>query len=84
VIGVSDPVAGEEIYAFLAADPEAGLTEQSVKRACHARLESFMVPSRVVFRDSLPKTGTGKLQKQDLLQLIQQDSTHEPDSTRVA
>jgi long-chain acyl-CoA synthetase len=84
VIGVSDPVAGEEIYAFLAADPAAGLTEQSVKRACHARLEGFMVPSRVVFRASLPKTGTGKLQKRDLLPLIQQDSTHEPDSTRVA
>lgn len=84
VIGVSHPALGEEIYAFIATDPEAGLTEQSVKRVCHSRLESFMVPSRVVFRESLPKTGTGKLQKQDLLNLIQKDTSNEPDSTRVA
>jgi long-chain acyl-CoA synthetase len=84
VIGISHPILGEELYAFVAADPDAGLTEQTVKRVCYTRLESFMVPSRVIFRESLPKTGTGKLQKQDLLHLIQQDSTNEPDPTRVA
>jgi long-chain acyl-CoA synthetase len=84
VIGVNHPVLGEEICAFVAADPDAGLTEQSVKRACQARLENFMVPGRVLFRESLPKTGTGKLQKQDLLSLIAEESPNEPDSTRVA
>ena len=83
VIGVADEVLGESIYAFIAADPGAGLTEQSVKRACLARLESFMVPSRVIFREALPKTGTGKLQKQDLLQLISEEESHEPVRARA-
>jgi acyl-CoA synthetase (AMP-forming)/AMP-acid ligase II len=83
VIGVSDPLLGEGIYAFIAADPSASLTEQTVKRACHARLESFMVPSRVIFRDALPKTGTGKLQKQDLLNLIQEEVSDESNRTRA-
>jgi acyl-CoA synthetase (AMP-forming)/AMP-acid ligase II len=77
VIGVADDVLGEGIYAFVAADPRAGLTEQSVKRACLGRLESFMVPSRVIFREALPKTGTGKLQKQDLLQLLKEEVSDE-------
>jgi acyl-CoA synthetase (AMP-forming)/AMP-acid ligase II len=84
VVGVSHPVLGEEIWAFLAVDPEVGLTEPFVRRACQSRLESFMVPSRVIFRESLPKTGTGKLQKQDLLNLLSEDTSNERHTTTVA
>lgn len=66
VVGVPDPIQGSAVKAVIAADPAAGLTERSVIAHCAARLESFMVPSRVEFREELPQTGTGKLRRAGL------------------
>ena len=32
-------------------------------RHCAANLEDFMVPRRIVFRDTLPRTDTGKISR---------------------
>ena len=66
VIGVPDETLGEAVRAFIVLEEGAVLTEQEVKRACLARLESFMVPRDVVFLDELPKTATAKVRKKDL------------------
>lgn len=65
VVGVPDPVLGEAVYAYVASDGSE-VTESAVKRACRERLEGFMVPARVIVRDALPKTGSGKIEKQSL------------------
>jgi acyl-coenzyme A synthetase/AMP-(fatty) acid ligase len=39
------------------------LTEQDVLRHCAERLENFMVPQSVIFVASMPKTGSGKINK---------------------
>jgi long-chain acyl-CoA synthetase len=66
VIGVPDDVLGEAIRAFVVLDDGATLTEQEIITACRARLENFMVPQAVEFRDSLPTTATGKVRRKSL------------------
>ncbi|GAV69581.1 AMP-binding domain-containing protein/DUF4009 domain-containing protein [Cephalotus follicularis] len=38
-------------------------TEKDIIEYCRARLPHYMVPKTVVFKDELPKTSTGKIQK---------------------
>jgi amino acid adenylation domain-containing protein len=65
VIGVADPMLGQAIKAFIVA-PGVRLTAAEVISFCKARLEYFMVPREVEFRDDLPKTGSGKLKRMEL------------------
>jgi amino acid adenylation domain-containing protein len=66
VIGVPDRILGATIKAVIAADPESGLTERAVIRHCAARLEDFMVPKHVEFRDELPKSDNGKIARREI------------------
>ena len=66
VVGVPDEVLGQAIKAFVVVAPGVTLDATAIQRECRARLESFMVPSQVVFRDALPKSGYGKIQKTEL------------------
>jgi long-chain acyl-CoA synthetase len=62
VIGVPDAVLGQAINAFIVCSENHPLTEKDVLRHCTQHLEDFMVPKYVEFRDSLPKTSSGKIQ----------------------
>jgi amino acid adenylation domain-containing protein len=66
VIGVPDPILGEAVMAFVVADPARGYVEGDIITHCRARLEPFMVPKHVEFREALPKTDTGKIKKSGL------------------
>jgi len=68
VVGVPDELLGEAIRAYVVTDPAAGLTAESLRGASGAHLESYMVPTQVVFRDSLPRTPNGKVNKRLLVQ----------------
>lgn len=68
VVGVPDELLGQAIRAFVVLDPGHAMTEREFRRACMARLESYMVPRDVVFLDELPKTGSGKVRKKSLLE----------------
>jgi acyl-CoA synthetase (AMP-forming)/AMP-acid ligase II len=61
VAGIDDPVFGQLIRAYVALEPDAGLSEKDILRHCAAHLEDYMVPKSVEFRDALPKTSTGKI-----------------------
>lgn len=63
VIGLADELLGEAVTAYVVLEEGAKLTEKDVQRHCAARLENFMVPKRVVFVASLPRTATGKINK---------------------
>jgi amino acid adenylation domain-containing protein len=65
VIGVPDVVLGEAIKAVIVrSDP--GVGEKDVLQHCRANLEDFMVPQLIEFRDELPKTSSGKINKREL------------------
>ncbi len=63
VIGIPDETWGEMVIALVVTDGEASLTEEDVIAHCRTRLAGYKCPKRVEFRDALPRTATGKLQK---------------------
>ncbi len=63
VIGVADAKWGEAIRAVVARRPGAELSEADLIAWCRERMTHFKCPSSVVFVDTLPKGGTGKIQK---------------------
>jgi acyl-coenzyme A synthetase/AMP-(fatty) acid ligase len=54
------------VAAFVVADPAAGLDEAEVLDWLRERLAPYKTPKRVVFRDALPRTATGKLLRRAL------------------
>ena len=63
VIGVPDPVLGMAIKAVVAVDPGLPIGARDVIRHCARRLEDFMVPKYVEFREALPKSPNGKISR---------------------
>ncbi|MFB9950002.1 class I adenylate-forming enzyme family protein [Rhizobium puerariae] len=59
--GVDDPVFGQVIRAYVVVEDGVTLTERDIIRHCASRLEDYMVPKSVEFRDALPRTATGKI-----------------------
>jgi len=66
VIGVPDEVLGQAIKAFVVLKEGSKLTKRSILAHCASKLEDFMIPKYIEFRDSLPKTSTGKITKKEL------------------
>lgn len=67
VVGVKDDILGQAIKAFVVPRNGARLTANQIKKYCASRLEDFMVPDIVEFRENLPKTTSGKIDKQLLM-----------------
>jgi acyl-CoA synthetase (AMP-forming)/AMP-acid ligase II len=66
VIGLPHPKWGEVLTAVVTPRPGESLTEEDVIRAAGTKLASFKVPKSVIFTDDLPRTSTGKVQKNAL------------------
>jgi len=63
VIGLPDERWGEAITAVVTPRPGETLTEDDVIEAAKRSLPGFKAPKRVIFVDELPRTSTGKVQK---------------------
>lgn len=66
VIGVPDPVYGEEVKAIVVPKPGQKLTEQQIIDFCLQKMARFRCPKTVSFMDSLPKNLVGKILKREL------------------
>lgn len=67
IVGDPDPILGQSIRAIVTVMPEQELTEKEVIAYCRKHLEDFMVPQKVEFRDELPKSPNGKVDKKQLI-----------------
>jgi acyl-CoA synthetase (AMP-forming)/AMP-acid ligase II len=63
VIGVPDEKWGELVLALVVRTPASTITEADVIAHAKTKLAGYKCPKQVVFRDSLARTTTGKLQK---------------------
>jgi long-chain acyl-CoA synthetase len=66
VIGIPDLALGEEIKAVVACKPGHSATEAEIIEYCKERLAAYKYPRSVEFRETLPKTATGKILKREL------------------
>ncbi len=63
VVGVPDEILGQALKAFVVKTADARLEARDVIAHCLVHLEDFMVPRLIEFRDSLPMTSSGKIQR---------------------
>lgn len=65
VVGVPDPVRGENIAALVVLRPAGEATAEVLRDFCRAELASYKVPRHLFVVDAaaVPRTGTGKVEK---------------------
>jgi long-chain acyl-CoA synthetase len=73
VVGAPDERLGQRVEAYVELEPEAAATEDELRAFAADRLSAYKVPERIVFLDSIPRTGTGKLDRHRLEQQIVAD-----------
>ena len=66
VAGVTDPVRGEVVHAWIVLRAGQTSSEQDLRAYCRERLAPYKVPARVEFRPDLPKTMVGKVLRRAL------------------
>ncbi|KAK8951184.1 Benzoate--CoA ligase, peroxisomal [Platanthera zijinensis] len=76
VVAMPHPHWGETPCAFLALKTSdhvaAALEEEEILAHCRRNMPHFMVPKKVVFMPELPKTSTGKIQKNKLREMARE------------
>lgn len=70
IVGVPDALMGEAIIAFLTTHNNIRLDEKEILKECMTKLESFMIPKRILFLDDMPKSPNGKIDKKELKKMI--------------
>jgi acyl-CoA synthetase (AMP-forming)/AMP-acid ligase II len=63
VVGVPDEKWGETIKAIVVLAEGAQATEAEIIAHCKSRIARYKAPTSVEFRDAIPRTATGKVQK---------------------
>jgi len=69
VVGVPDELRGEIIRAYISLKRGEVATEEEIKHFCLEHMANYKVPKQIVFLESLPKTATGQIRKEDLNRL---------------
>ncbi len=72
VIGLPDDIWGEKIVAAVVLKQEKKKNSEKISNYCKDNLADFKIPKRVVFIDELPKTGSNKISKQKLREILSQ------------
>ena len=66
VVGIPDANRGEVAVAFVVLKKADTLSAEALIAALKGRLAPYKIPKRVIFAESLPKTGSGKMHKQEI------------------
>jgi amino acid adenylation domain-containing protein len=65
---IPDEAIGNTIWAIVTTVEGSSLDLLQLKRHCAVKLPPYMVPEKISFRDSLPRTDNGKIDRRRLLQ----------------
>jgi long-chain acyl-CoA synthetase len=68
VAGIPDPHKGEVVKAYVVLKDDVEMTDQELRRFCARYLADYKVPTRIEFRESLPKSGVGKYLRRQLIE----------------
>ena len=68
VLPVPDDLLGSRLRAVVTADGDSNLTRENVLDHCRRWLPAYMVPDIVEFREEMPRTSTGKVDRAGLAQ----------------
>jgi fatty-acyl-CoA synthase len=63
VIGIPDDKWGELVTALIVRAEGQQATEEEIIAHCRGRIAGYKIPKRVEFREDIPRTATGKIQK---------------------
>jgi len=66
-LAIPDEAIGNAIRAIVTLDDGNSINATELKRHCAEKLPPYMVPEEIEFCDTLPRTGTGKIDRQRLL-----------------
>jgi acyl-CoA synthetase (AMP-forming)/AMP-acid ligase II len=66
-LGVPHETQGQAVVVVATPPPDVEPDEAAVMTACRAQLPPFMVPHRVVMRDSLPRNPNGKIDRNQII-----------------
>ncbi|MBI4241080.1 MAG: long-chain-fatty-acid--CoA ligase [Candidatus Rokubacteria bacterium] len=66
VVGMPDPLMGEEVLAFVVLKPDQEATADELMAFCQTKLAKFKCPKQVRFVDALPKSPVGKILRKEL------------------
>jgi len=67
VVAIPDEQIGNRLKAVIVVDDSASLTATDVQHHCALRIPNYMIPDPVEFRDRLPMTSTGKVDRRKLV-----------------
>ncbi len=70
VVGVPNEILGELICACVIPVEGAIVTGDELKEYCREQLADYKVPDRVRFFDIFPLTGSGKVKRRELAQVV--------------
>lgn len=71
VAGVEDPLWGKVPYAFIV--PRKEVKTEDLFDFCASRLAKYKVPKRIIIVEALPRSGSNKLLRRELPQLIPEE-----------
>ncbi len=71
-VGIPDKFRGEVIKALVVLRPGETATEEEILAFCRKNLAQYKIPRQIEFRDSLPKTTSGKILRRLLRQQLQE------------
>jgi acyl-CoA synthetase (AMP-forming)/AMP-acid ligase II/ABC-type nitrate/sulfonate/bicarbonate transport system permease component len=66
VVGIPDAERGQALKAVIVPKVGEEVSKRELMRFCRERLASFKLPKVIEFRDSLPRSRTGKVAKREL------------------
>jgi acyl-CoA synthetase (AMP-forming)/AMP-acid ligase II len=71
VVAVPDEILGQAIKALIVPQKDRQIGEKDVRAFCAHHLEDYKVPKWIDFRDTLPKTSSGKIDRKTLVNVVE-------------